>query len=183
MFVYHTATPTVCARPCRGCARRLRVDRPAGRLVLPSRKCRSTRPSSLLASSGWQPHHSSPCLLHGKCQACLTGTMPRKLSKSWSRRSRRALRSASTRLPSSGLRSWRPLLWKSKPNVPMAPPGLPSGRGSRPDRSRRGLRSITVVVGCNLVTYQFARSNTVPVTGFLHKVPCAGRGERREILR
>ena len=51
-----------------------------------------------------------------------------------------------------------------------APPGLPSGRGSRPDRSRRGLRSIIVVVGCNLVTYQFARSNTVPVTGFPHKV-------------
>lgn len=50
-----------------------------------------------------------------------------------STRSRRALRSASMRLPSSGQRSWRPLLWKSKPSGPMAPPGLPSGRGSRPD--------------------------------------------------
>ena len=45
------------------------------------------RPSSLLASRRWQPHHSSPCLLHGKCQACLTGAMPRRFSKTWSRRS------------------------------------------------------------------------------------------------
>ena len=34
-----------------------------------------------------------------------------------------------------------------------APPGLPSGRGSRPDRSRMCLRAITVVVGCDLVKY------------------------------
>ena len=58
---------------------------------------------------------------------------------------------------------------ESKPNWPMAPPGLPSGRGSRPDRSRTCLRAITVVVGCNLVPCLVARSNTVPVTGFSYK--------------
>ena len=90
------------------------------------------------------------------------------------RRSRRALRSASMRLPSSGQRSWRPLLWKSKPSGPMAPPGLPSGRGSRPDRSRTCLRAITVVVGCNLVPCLVARSNTVPEAGFSYKVGACG---------
>ena len=42
---------------------------------------------------------------------------------------------------------------EQKPSGPMAPPGLPSARGSRPGRSRRCLRAITVVVGCDLVKY------------------------------
>jgi hypothetical protein len=60
------------------------------------------------------------------------------------RRSRRALRSASMRLPLSGQRSWRPLLWKSKPN----PLGSPARAAKRARIASRPVKDVFARDNC-----------------------------------